>query len=364
MLARSRGVALGMGVPAMFLHGYLMVYGFFPLFMLGFIYTAGPRWLAVAPPELRNYVPVMLGYASGTLAVLVGGWLPLCLALGIGLHVVSWCGALALWIGRIRASERPERRHASLIAAAFALGLTGQLLGVLWSAGFGAAAWQASIEIGVWGFLLPVFLTVCHRMVPFFSGNVLVPYSMWNPYALLFAFAGLSWGHGALALVGVPTWPVDLLFAGVLAYTVWRWGLIQSFGVPLLAMLHASLAWSALALALFAVQGWARWQGIELLGFAPLHALTIGFFATMLLGFVTRVSLGHSGLPLVAGRLAWTLYWLMHGIALTRVLADIVPGWQQPMYVLSSLTALLAFFAWGSSFVPIYVKRRADGKEG
>ena len=72
----------------------------------------------------------------------------------------------------------------------------------------------------------------------------------------------------------------------------------------------------------------------------------------MLLGFVTRVSLGHAGRPLVAGRLAWTLYWLAHGIALTRVVADIVPGWQQPMYVLSSVGALLAFLLWGTRFVP------------
>lgn len=364
MVARQQGVAFGMNVPPMFLHGYLMLYGFFPLFMLGFIYTAGPRWLNVASPALSRHVPVMLAYATGTLLVLAGGWIPGLLATGIVLHAVGWTGALILWLGRIRASEAPDRKHAILIAAAFALGLAGQILALFWVAGQSFTAWQASVEIGLWGFLLPVFLVVSHRMIPFFSSNVLMPYTIWKPAGLLHALVGLAWTHGALALGGWPSWPVDLGFAALLACTVWRWGLVASFKVPLLAMLHAAFAWSALALALYAVQGWQAARGASLLGFAPLHALTLGFFAAMLLGFVTRVSLGHSGRTLVAGRLAWTLYWLVHGVALTRVVADIVPGWQQPMYLASALGALLAFLAWGSRFVPIYLKPRADGKEG
>lgn len=363
MIARQNGMALGMSVPPMLLHGYLMLYGFFPLFMLGFIYTAGPRWLGVPPPPLTRYVPIMLGYAAGTMLTLAGGWLPALLLPGNLLHMASWAGALALWIGRVRASRSPDRRHAALIAAAFALGLAGHTIGAAWNAGH-AAAWQISVEIGLWGFLLPVFLVVSHRMVPFFSSAVLAPYSIWNPPTLLFALVGFAWAHGALALLGMPSWPVDLAFSAVLAYAVWRWGLAQSFKVPLLAMLHASLAWSAVALALFAFQGFMAWRGTTLLGFAPLHALTIGFFATMLLGFVTRVTLGHSGRPLVAGRLAWTLYWLVHGIALARVTADIVPGWQQPMYLLASAGALVAFLVWGTRFVPIYLKPRPDGKDG
>ena len=103
----------------------------FPLFMLGFIYTAGPRWLNVEPPGLSRYVPVMLGYASGTLLVLAGGWFTVLLKFGVLLHVLSWAGAVLLWLGRIRASQAPSRNHARLVAAAFSLGLCGQLL-ALW----------------------------------------------------------------------------------------------------------------------------------------------------------------------------------------------------------------------------------------
>lgn len=364
MIARQRGVLLGTAVPAMFLHGYLMLYGFFPLFMLGFIYTAGPRWLGVPPPSLARYVPVMLGYATGSLLVLLGGWAPILLSLGILLHAMSWAGALALWVGRIRASQTPDRKHAILIASAFSLGLIGQLLALGWSAGGGFAGWQASVHIGLWGFLLPVFLVVSHRMLPFFSSGVLAPYALWVPSWLLFSLVGAGWLHGLLALAGVPSWPVDAVFAGLLLFTSWRWGLLRSFKNPLLAMLHASFVWAGIAMSLFTLQGVLAATGTVALGFAPLHALTIGFFATMLLGFVTRVSLGHSGRPLVAGRLPWTLYWLVHGMALARVLAEISPDLRQPMYLVSAVGGLLAFLLWGTRFVPIYLKPRADGKAG
>ncbi|MEO8411521.1 MAG: NnrS family protein, partial [Propionivibrio sp.] len=134
MLARAHGDILVTALPPMLLHGYLMLYGFFPLFMLGFIYTAGPRWLNVAPPGLSSYVPVMLAYASGTLLVLAGGWFAALLPVGVLLHVLGWTGAVLLWLGRIRASQAPKRMHAQSIAAAFTFGLCGQLAALYWSA--------------------------------------------------------------------------------------------------------------------------------------------------------------------------------------------------------------------------------------
>ncbi|MGL4604385.1 MAG: NnrS family protein, partial [Iodobacter sp.] len=70
MLLRAGGHTLPGAIAPMFLHGYLMLYGFFPLFMLGFIYTAGPKWLNVASPAARLYAPVMLGYAAGSLLLI------------------------------------------------------------------------------------------------------------------------------------------------------------------------------------------------------------------------------------------------------------------------------------------------------
>ena len=45
-----------------------------------------------------------------------------------------------------------------------------------------------------------------------------------------------------------------------------------------------------------------------LFGLAPLHTFAIGFFASMVLGMASRVTLGHSGRPLVLDNFTWLLF--------------------------------------------------------
>jgi uncharacterized protein involved in response to NO len=90
-------------------------------------------------------------------------------------------------------------------------------------------------------------------------------------------------------------------------------------------MLHAGFAWLGLALTPSAVSH-ARvlWLGPEAsLGLAPLHALSVGYLGTTLLAMVTRVAAGHSGRPLAADGLAFSLYLLLQAAALGRVAAAI-----------------------------------------
>ena len=59
------------------------------------------------------------------------------------------------------------------------------------------------------------------------------------------------------------------------------------------------------AMALYAAQSaWFAATGDFVLGRAPAHALFIGFFGSLLVAMVTRVTQGHSGRPLVLGRVA------------------------------------------------------------
>ncbi|MGL6069901.1 NnrS family protein, partial [Craterilacuibacter sp.] len=323
MVGRFGGSPMLSAVPALFLHGYSMVYSFFPLFMLGFIYTAGPRWLGVASPSRKCYAPVLLGYAAGGVLVLLASYNTQWLTPGIALQALAWTGALAIWLRAVHHSKASDKTHARLVALAFGAGWLGLLLGFYWAISSNTYAWLAVVDIGIWGLLLPVFLTVSHRMLPFFSASALTLYQPWRPKWLLGSWIALSFSHGALEIFSLNTLLPDLAFAALLLYTSYRWRLLASFKVKLLAMLHASFVWAGIALSLYAVSSALQLAGHAGLGFAPLHALALGFFSTMLLAFVTRVTLGHSGRPLVAGILPWTCYWLMHGVAIARVAGEI-----------------------------------------
>jgi uncharacterized protein involved in response to NO len=117
------------------------------------------------------------------------------------------------------------------------------------------------------------------------------------------------------------------------------------------------------AFLLAVVQDVLQLCGVTALGLAPLHALAVGFFATMSLAMVSRVTLGHSGRPLVADALTWRLCLMLHGIAALRVAAELLPGAAALLAVAAS-GWLVVFGLWCARVVPIYLKPRADGKTG
>ena len=157
-------------VPDTVVHALLMTCGFAPFFMFGFMFTAGPRWLGVAPAGARRMAAARRSSPRlGALALL-----PL---------QVTGSGGAAHRRGRVRrrvavaaaalraadpASSAPDKVHATLVAASLAVGASC----VAAFAAFGTAAHPWIAAAGVWGFLLPVFVTVCHRMIPFFTSGV------------------------------------------------------------------------------------------------------------------------------------------------------------------------------------------------
>src|SRR3546814_8985616 len=66
-------------------------------------------------------------------------------------------------------------------------------------------------------------------------------------------------------------------------------------------------------------------DGDFILGRAPAHALFIGFFGSLLVAMVTRVTQGHSGRPLVFGGVATFAFVVIQVVSVMRVVAELVP---------------------------------------
>lgn len=352
-------------LPPPWAHGALMMFGFFPFFMFGFLMTAGPRWVNAEPitpfSYLSAFVLMSLGWIAFYAALL---WPPLMLP-ALLLALLGWCAGLPeLWRAALEGSERAHLKTtvAGLCAGAVCLAA------FLGFAG-GGPGWLASVALtgGVWLFLLPVFVAVCHRMIPFFSSSVLANYTavrpLWALYALLICFVG----HAALTIANLAQWSwlFDAPAAAVAIWLTLRWQIRRSFEVRLLAVLHVAFAWLGLSLALYAAQSLLLLLGINALGLAPLHALTIGFFASMLIGMVSRVTLGHSGRALVADKLLWAMFWGLQAVALLRIAAEFLqlPG-PISLALLAALVWLAVFISWWIKFAPSYVQPRSDGKAG
>lgn len=358
--------------PAGWGHGFITLYGVFPAFMFGFLLTAMPRWQSLADTPGRWARGPWLALALGWLFFYCGwlGQAPFLRWTGLVLVILGW-GWVCRYLVPVAFAPREggltvERLHPIFAWLGLALGLVGLLVWLGFElTGDGRLGW-AALRIGLWWMLLPVFFTVAHRMIPFFTGSVVPKYPVVRPaWALVLMVFG-SLGHGALEMVG---WSQGLLWVNLpmaltATWLAWRWQPWVSRVNRLLAMLHVGFIWLPVALWLGVLQDVAALAGHNFLGLAPLHALTVGFFTSLVLAMVSRVTLGHSGRPLVADALIWRLMLALNGVAVVRVLADIVPMGQGGL-LLAAVVGLLAVFGfWATRYIPIYLKPRADGRAG
>jgi len=370
------GPDLPYAVSPSLVHATAMTFGFMPLFFSGFLFTAGPKWLGVRGPSVRRLAPALLAQATGWWVWLVGSHAHAAFAVtGLALAVIGVVAMTTMFWRLIVASREADRMHARIVGAALVVGCL-CLVGIGASLLTGAdTAARLFVLTGLWGFIVVVYVTVAHRMIPFFSAPPMRPVQGWSPssvLALLLGVAAFEACAGWLdaAFPGYAAWQIargvlELTAGAVLVGLALLWGLFKSLGIRLLAMLHLGFLWLGLGLVLAGgsrLLGWASESVV--LPLAALHAITMGALGSLMLAMVTRVSCGHTGRSVVADDLVWTLFWLLQVATLLRIAAA-VPSW--PVQPLLSLAAVLwagVMLIWALRYGSWYGRPRPDGRPG
>ncbi len=372
LLARYTGAplfALDLAIAPIWAHSFLMLFTVLPTFFLGFLFTTYPRWMngPLVPQSTYVTAPLLLTTATGV-------WLagvhssPILQLAAVTLAATGLIVALAALL-KVLVDAQQLVSHAVVTSIAFAIG-------VVCTLGFGLGLWRSddavlhfAVRAALWGFLLPVFFAVCHRMIPFFSQGVVPGYVPWRPRWLLIAVIGLAWLRllaGTAGVLELLPWLDAALFLLTAACAV-RWTALRARGNPLLWTLYLAFAWLPVAMLLqlardtsFSVTG--QWT----LGRAPIHALGMGFFAGMLIAMATRVTMGHSGRALAMDRIAFGCFVAVQVAALARVASEIAvaPAATQWLLLGSAAIWLGAFATWSLRNAPIYLSPRSDGRPG
>lgn len=370
------GLGLHFAVAPTLTHSAVMVFGFLPLFFSGFLFTAGPKWLGVAAPSARQLLASLLLYTSGWLLWLLAAHVHIVLAAASLLLALAGLVSITLRFWHlVLASRAPDRVHALAIGAALAIGcvcLSGLTFALLLDAPVLA---RAFVLTALWGFVVVVFATVAHRMIPFFTSSALPMVNAWRPFWVLGLLLSVAAFEAAAVWVESFAAPaagwllfrggLELAAAGVLIWLVFAWGLVQSLRLRLLAMLHVGFLWLGVGLGLSALsQLSAAATGTAVLPLAALHAVTIGCLASLMLAMVTRVSCGHSGRALVADNPVWILFWLLQTTAVLRIAATVPSAPVQDLLVGAALLWAAVMLVWGWRYGSWYGRPRADGRPG
>jgi uncharacterized protein involved in response to NO len=369
------GLAVVTTLPPTTTHAFIFAAAYMPLFIAGFMYTAGPRWLQVpAPAAAKLRWPVRLHIAGIALLLVGAGVEPAIAAFGALLLAIAWTAVGVGFAALVRASRAADRLHARYVAFFWLVGIAAALLfaAALGTHHLGAASLAAWLLL--FASVIPITATVAHRVLPFFTSNAVTGVFPWRPnwvLALLLiavaAFGALQFGVriGGLGARSQAWAALALLTPGAIALGALavRWGLLQSLRSPsqrLLAMLHLAFAWLPLALALACADAALRLAAGESagLGLAPLHALTLGMLGSLLFAMATRIVCGHGGIALVADTLVWRLFWLLQAAVLLRIAAPLGPGGALPLAASTLWTAV--WIAWALRYLPVMLRPGAS----
>jgi len=357
------------GLASAWLHAFMMVYGVFPFFIFGFLLTTYPRWMNTEAVPAPRYIPIFMLMAGGMGLFDVGLWWgqPWLVA-GLGLYLLGYAWGLYALFRVYWHSTVADTRYERL----FNLSLLAGWIGILWYlSALLSQQWlwlHYAIQVGLWVYLLPLLVGVCHRMIPYFSSAILPNYVIYRPFWMLPVVFACAAGHALLSAQMLWAWRplVDMPLMLLVFYLSYRWGLRRSFSNQLLAVLHVAFAWLGVALLLFNLQSlWLLGGGQLWLAKAPLHALTLGFMLSLVVGMASRVSLGHSGRMLFANRLTWYSFWGIGLTAVLRILAELpVAGAATGFNLAAALLGCLVVGSWASHYLPMLLRPRADGQPG
>ena len=353
-LARYMGWLKGMVNVSLGWHMHEMVFGMAIAVIVGFLFTAARNWTGLPTPRGRHLAALALLWLTGRVAMLTAP--PLLAALVDVLFL-----PLAAWPLYRVIRQSGNTRNLFLVVL---LGLLTLANAVFHAAGMGWIAVSPATPVHAAILIIVVIESVIGgRVIPMFTTNgapgvkpVVRPRHDQIALALV-AGAGIAWVAGA---PGPLSAALCMLAACAIALRLAGWKSHRTLHVPLLWILHLSYAWIPLGFVLL---------GLAALGFGAastaFHALAVGSMAGLIIGMMTRTTLGHTGRVLKAGRYEPAMYVLIQVGALARVLAAFVPGaWRDGALLVSAVCWCAAFGLYLAVYTPYLLKARIDGKEG
>ncbi|GGE54291.1 short-chain dehydrogenase [Streptosporangium jomthongense] len=346
-------INLPLAMPGLFWHQHEMLFGFLSAAIAGFLLTAVCVWTQTERTHGFRLVLLWGVWLAGRLLLALGADLPYWLVQGFNLAFLPLVMLDAGW----RVWRARQKRQLMILV----------VLGLLWvmQIGFvtrldmayshGALIMAMALISIVGGRITPAFTTGWLRQRGLDANAVKsVPaLDMATLFSMILLMASLVTGWqtftGILAIIAGTLMLVRL--------ANWKGWLVRA--EPLLWILHLSILWVPVSLYLLAGTLFAGWPSN-----AWSHAAGTGAISCLILGVIARVTLGHTGRPLVLPNGMVTAFIAIHLAALIRVLTafGIIP-WN-PGIGSSSLLWIFAFGMFLVRYTKILASPRPDGRIG
>ncbi|WP_200762859.1 NnrS family protein [Nitrosophilus alvini] len=355
-------------------HFYSFAFIIFSQFFIGFLFTTFPRFLGVPELPRTANIRVFILYQAGALLFVVSQFISVYLTLlSVVLTFAAQFIAFAIMYQIYRFSPVPQKDEPGWMLKAFGLGLVAHLLFIAYlliylflpEVGWTVFIYEAAKNIAVYLYLFFMAFAVGQRMIPFFTTAAQFGYQPNKTPGMLktvfylliaktlFATAGL---HLVEALA-------DAALAGFIGRELVKWKLPVFKVSAMLWVMYLSLFWIPLGFGLSAVENvlwWSLGTAYDPLERLSLHILMVGFLTTILIGFGSRVTLGHSGRPPVADRYTVFVFLFVQFVVFFRaassVLFFLLPQAYYHAILFTAGLWVLMFVLWSRKYL-IYLLR-------
>lgn len=334
-------------------HVHEMVYGFAVTVVIGFLFTAGRNWTGLWTPRGRHLALLALLWVAGRVAMLTSPLLAAVIELAF-LPLATW--------PLYRVLKRSGNRRNMILVVMLGLLTTANALYHGAANGWLAISSLVPLEAAILVIVM-IESIIAGRILPNFTANAVPGVKpVTNPMRdkiiiVTTALTCLAWA-AQMPPVLVASLALAAAVSQLLRLSGWK--SLSTLHNPLLWILHVSYAWIPIG---FALLGLAAVGVVS--NSAAFHVLAVGSMGGLIIGMITRTTLGHTGRMLKSGRMEKAMYLLVQAGVLARLAAALDGGaWRNPALVIAAACWATAFALYLVKYVPYLVAARIDGKEG
>ncbi len=341
-------------------HVYSLTFIVFTNVFTGFLFTTFARFTQAEVISKKYYTNIFYYSLIGSLLFLVGSFIN---------HIVLLLGMAILFLAQVFTvlklqeiylnGNAVDKKDAFWILIAQYFGLLGHILFIELELnhyiGHDVNLLNVAVNISFYMYLIFLAFSVAIRMIPFFSHSFAVKNE--NFVKIIFVLFILKSILSAVDFK-IAEIVIDLLLGSYMILEFRRWELNPFNSPAILWVLHLALFWLPAAFLLSALSLTTELFLGTSFYFLNIHLLAIGFLTTLLIGFGTRVTLGHSGQPPHADKLAVNIFWFIQVVVVLRALfsINVAFGWGLNFLFDISFTAwLILFLVWGIRYGKVLI---------
>lgn len=348
-------------------HVYAMTFTVFTQFFTAFLFTMFPRFLSTQPVSGARYIPIFFLLNTSSIIFAIALFVAKVLAIAAMVGIFIAYGAICKVLLEANTQSSVVNRYdTNWVLAAFSMGAISQILFLLSLLGAGDyIASRFAINIGFFLYLFMVVLTLSQKMIPFFTEGKIEGYKPNRSRFFLEVVFGLLIIKVVLTSMQLNKYGfvIDFSLMVVTLREIIKWKLPFFKAGAILWVLYVSLIWIPVGFFLFFLDGLNQYLPDGAAVYfekSHVHAIALGYFTTIAIGFGSRIILGHSGRKPEADTFTIGLFWLIQLLAMVRIASGLSLNLGANLFagfiIASAVLWLTLFLLWSKRYVRLLLE--------